>query len=157
MNNERDAMMTPARIQEFLRSHIALAESMDAHVVGVEGDRFVIEAPMNANFNHLGTAFGGSIAAMAMLAAYGLVWSRLGDSRAHLVIKEGRIRYRRPIKRLIRAEAFLPREDDFRQFLAEYEATGRATLPIDVIFPDEEAEPGKEKPAALFRGVFVAI
>ena len=149
--------MTPERIEEFLRAQIALAQAMDARVVSVQEDRFVLEAPMSANFNHLGTAFGGSIAAMAMLAAYGLLWSRLGDSKAHIVIKEGRIRYRRPIRGVIRAEALAPKETDFREFLAGYEATGRASLPLSVLFPDEDAEPGNGKPAALFRGVFVAI
>lgn len=149
--------MTPARIEEFLHSQIALARAMEARVIGVLEDRFVLEAPITANFNHLGTAFGGSIAAMAMLAAYGLLWSRLGDSKAHIVIKESRIRYRRPIRGAIRAEAFAPKSEDLQQFLAEYEATGRASIPVTVLFPDEDAEPGNEKPAALFRGVFVAV
>jgi len=149
--------MTPNQIEEFLRAQIALAEAMDARVVSVQEERFILEAPMNANFNHLGTAFGGSIAAMAMLAAYGLLWSRLGDSKAHIVIKEARIRYRRPIRSVIRAEALAPKKDELQQFLAGYKATGRASLSLSVLFPNEDAEPGDEKPAALFHGIFVAI
>ncbi len=58
-------------LESYLRRKIVLARAMDLRVLREEGDLgFVIEAPVAANLNHLGTAFGGSINAIATLAAY---------------------------------------------------------------------------------------
>ncbi|MEY2577213.1 MAG: hypothetical protein QOI49_37, partial [Verrucomicrobiota bacterium] len=44
---------------------------MGVRVVANDESGFVIEAPVAFNSNHLRTAFGGSINAVATLAAYG--------------------------------------------------------------------------------------
>jgi len=65
--------------------------------------QFVLVAPIEKNHNHLHTAFGGSLSALATLAGYGFLWLELRDPKVHVVIKESAIRFRRPVHGDIRA------------------------------------------------------
>ena len=52
---------------------------MGVRVVAHDENGFIVEAPVALNSNHLRTAFGGSINAVATLAAYGLLWLELRE------------------------------------------------------------------------------
>ena len=67
--------------EEFLHARIPLTRAMGVRVIGNDDQGFVVEAPVALNSNHLQTAFGGSINAVATLAAYGLLWTELKDRR----------------------------------------------------------------------------
>ena len=77
---------------------------------------FVIEAPVALNSNHLRTAFGGSINAVATLAAYGLLWLGMRDPAVHVVVAESRIRFLRPVRETIRAICPRPSPDEWAAF-----------------------------------------
>jgi thioesterase domain-containing protein len=57
--------------EKFLHEQIPITRAMGLRVVANDGNGFVVEAPVALNSNHLRTAFGGSINAVATLAAYG--------------------------------------------------------------------------------------
>ena len=76
---------------------------MGLRVVAHGASGFVVEAPVALNSNHLRTAFGGSINAVATLAAYGFLWLELNDAAAHVVVAESSIRFLRPVRETIRA------------------------------------------------------
>ena len=61
------------RIQEVLHSKIPITRAMGVRVAEYDGRRLVLSAPLDANVNHLGTAFGGSLNALAVLSGYGLL------------------------------------------------------------------------------------
>ena len=90
-------------IEHYLHSQIPLSLAMGAQVESWDGERFIVTAPLEPNHNHLGTAFGGSLAAIATLSGYGLLWLALGDRSAHIVIRSSTMNYRRPVRRGIRA------------------------------------------------------
>ena len=60
--------------EEFLCAKIPLTRAMQVRVEGYDKSGLVLTAPLAANHNHLGTAFGGSLAALVMLAGYALLW-----------------------------------------------------------------------------------
>ena len=77
---------------------------------------FVVEAPVALNSNHLRTAFGGSINAVATLAAYGLLWLELREHGVHVVVAESSIRFLRPVRETIRAICLRPDPEEWAAF-----------------------------------------
>ena len=127
---------------------IPITRAMGIRVVA-HGDSFAIEAPVAVNYNHLHTAFGGSINAVATLAAYAFLWLRLGDE-SHVVIRESTIRFIRPIHEMIRARCEEPAADELRAFDSIMREKGKASLPL-IVFVEENGNI-----AAEFSGTFVA-
>ena len=73
----------------------------------------VLTAPLEPNHNHLGTAFGGSLSAVATLAAYALLWVELGDRTGHIVVHRSEIVYHRAVRGEIRAICRRPNSTPF--------------------------------------------
>src|SRR5207302_1440336 len=100
---------------------------------------------------HLGTAFGGSLAAVATLAGYCFIWLELGDRSAHVVIRESAISYRRPVTGEIRAVCRRPEEAAVATFKAAFAGKGKGRLRLDVTVEEDGLT------AVEFRGTFVAL
>ena len=135
--------------EKFLREKIPLTAAMDLRVVEAPGDGFAVEAPVSRNHNHLGTAFGGSINAVATLAGYALLWLELGES-AQLVIRASSIRFLRPVCATIRARCAPPGRAQLEAFREELARKGRARIALRV-----RVEENQEL-AAEFEATFVA-
>lgn len=100
MHNE----ITLREAEAFLHERIPITRVMGVRVVAQGNDGFIVEAPVSLNSNHLQTGFGGSINAVATLVGHGLLWLELReDKRAHFVVAESSIRFRRPVRETIRA------------------------------------------------------
>ena len=137
--------------EHFLHEQIPLTRAMGVQVESYDGETLVITAPLEPNHNHLGTAFGGSLSAIATLTGYSLLWLMLGDRSAHIVIRESTIRYRRPVRRVIRALCQPPDAatiSDFKTLLAE---TGKARMNLQVTIQEEG------QICVEFSGEFVAL
>lgn len=115
----------------------------------VEESSFVVEAPVALNYNHLQTAFGGSINAVATLAGYGLLWFQLRDLQAHIVVAQSSIKFLRPIRETIRARC-VAQGKDLEAFRAAVREKGNARISLRVTVEEEEIA------AAEFTGSFVA-
>ncbi len=113
-------------------------------------DGFAIEAPVEPNHNHLQTAFGGSINAIATLAGYTLLWLELRDRAANLVVRESSIRFMRPIREMIQAVCVPVAAESLSAFNERLIRDGKAQLRVGVRL-EEHGEL-----AAEFRGTFVA-
>lgn len=123
---------------------------MGLHVVGNDENGFAVEAPVALNSNHLRTAFGGSINAVATLAAYGFLWIEVNDAAAHVVVAESSIRFLRPVRETIRAVCSRPAAGALGAFRDEFAAKGKAAIDLRV----KVVEAGIA--AAEFQGRFVA-
>src|SRR5690606_33240492 len=66
----RARRMTGPETEAFLHAKIPLARAMGVRVERCDSEGLVLTAPLEPNHNHLGTAFGGSLAALATLAGY---------------------------------------------------------------------------------------
>ena len=138
-------------LEDFLHLQIPLTRSMQVTVETYDGHALVLSAPLPANHNHLGTAFGGSLAALMMLAGYGLLWLELENCRAHVVVRESTIKFHRPVSGTIHATCHGPDSavlDEFHQKLVK---KGKARISLEVTIQDHG------QLAASFLGVFVAI
>jgi len=138
------------QVESFLRDKIPLATAMGVGVVTLEP--LIIEAPIVLNSNHLGTAFGGSINAVATLAGYALLWLALhADPSVHVVIAESSIRFLRPVRKTIRAICCQPEDSALTTLKSEVAASNRGRIRLRVRVEESGAS------AAEFEGLFVVI
>jgi thioesterase domain-containing protein len=136
--------------EQFLHEQIPLTRAMGLRVVASNGKGFVIEAPVALNSNHLRTAFGGSINAVATLAAYAFLWLELNDASVHVVVAESSIRFLRPVRETIRAVCLRPGPDELAAFHSKFVAKRKARISLRVsVVEDGET-------AAEFQGSFAA-
>jgi thioesterase domain-containing protein len=136
--------------EEYFHEQIPITRAMGVRVVAHNENEFVIEAPVALNSNHLRTAFGGSINAVATLAAYGLLWLGLRDQAAHVVVAESSIRFLRPVRETIRAICPRPGSEEWAAFQTQFAAKGKARITLRATV----VEAGRT--AAEFEGIFVA-
>ena len=136
--------------EKFLHEKIPITRAMGVRVVANDENGFVIEAPVALNSNHLRTAFGGSINAVATLAAYGFLWLELNEAAAHVVVAESSIRFLRPVRETIRAICRRPAAEELAAFRSQFMAKGKARIALRV----NMIESGET--AAEFEGQFVA-
>jgi thioesterase domain-containing protein len=141
--------MTPLDAEEYFHQQIPITRAMGVQVVAHDENEFVVEAPVALNSNHLGTGFGGSINAVATLAAYGLVWVELRDQGVHVVVAESSIRFLRPVRKTIRAICRRPDPNEWAAFQTRFAGKGKAQITLRV----KVVEEGQE--AAAFEGTFV--
>ncbi|WP_367870127.1 YiiD C-terminal domain-containing protein [Luteolibacter sp. Populi] len=143
--------LLPEDIEAFLHGKIPVTKAMEIRVESYEDDRLVITAPLAANHNHLGTAFGGSLAAIATLAGYALLWLELGDKEAHIVIRSSKVSYDRPVRGEIRAVCVRPAESTLTRFRKNYERSGKGRIKLGVTIVEED------NVCVDFEGIYVAI
>lgn len=135
--------------EEYFHQQIPITRALGVRVVAQDENGFVVEAPVALNSNHLRTAFGGSINAVATLAAYGLLWLELNEPAAHVVVAESSIRFLRPVRETIRATCPRPDREVWTAFRARLAEKGKARIILYV----NVAEEGQA--AAAFEGTFV--
>src|SRR3954453_16073953 len=105
--------------EKFLHEQIPITRAMGLRVVANDETGFTVEAPVALNSNHLRTAFGGSINAVATLAAYGFLWMELNEAAAHVVVAESSIRFLRPVRETIRAICQRPAAEELTAFRSQ--------------------------------------
>jgi len=138
-------------IDQFLHRTIPLTAAMGVRVESYSSEGIIITAPLEPNHNHLGTAFGGSLSAIATLAGYSLIWLELGNQEAHVVIRDSVIKFRRPVRGDIRAICRQPAASDLERFRQEYQSMGKARIDLEVVVED------KGLTALQFKGTYVAL
>jgi thioesterase domain-containing protein len=131
--------MKPVKIpafELFLHEMIPLAKAMGVGVEVSDDQSLVLKAPKEQNKNSINTAFGGSLVSLATLAGYGVVWELMkSDSSAekpawHIVVKESRAAYRRPVIGDLRAICERPAQAVIAEFKDALSRYGKAKLKL---------------------------
>jgi len=153
MSDSVPASMSPTALGAFLHEKIPLTRAMGVRVVET-GARLVLEAPLDANVNHLGTAFGGSLHTLPILACYSAVWTLLCEAGldGHVVVKHSSASYRQPVRGALRAMCNRPPPAAVVEFIAALHRHKRARMELTAI-----VEGAYGKPAVEFTGTFVAL
>ena len=139
-------------LQQRIVGEFAVAKHMGIVVESADDSAVVLRAPLAPNANHKGTAFGGSLYSVAVLA--GWAWAtRYLASRgvaADAVIQESSTRFLAPVEGELRATAAAPSEVQIDKFRKMLQRAGRGRIRLRV-------EVGRDHIiAALFEGEFVA-
>lgn len=136
--------------EKFLHEQIPITRAMGVRLVAHDENGFAVEAPVALNSNHLRTGFGGSINAVATLAAYGFLWMELRDPAIHVVVAESSIRFLRPVRTIIHAICLRPGSEEWAAFQSRFAEKGKARIALRVNVVEEGHT------AAEFEGTFVA-
>jgi thioesterase domain-containing protein len=120
-----------------------LLQALDAHlqamppvaalrlrIAGYDGARLALQAPLAANVNDKGCAFGGSLASLMTLAGWGLATLQL---QAHgldaaVYVADSQVRYLAPLYADLEASAWLADDGDWDAVRASLVDGGRASL-----------------------------
>jgi thioesterase domain-containing protein len=126
-----------------LQTTIPLCAFMQLEIVSLTDRQATARAPLRPNRNLHGTAFAGSQYALAVAVGWGFVQHQLDAAgiRGELVIRDGHIRYRRPV----RGELQLTAQSDRR------ESVRAGEFPVRVELSSEG------KTCAEFTGSYVVV
>lgn len=153
VKTDEDALRWRRRLETLWNGPIPLVESMGVRIRRLDAAALVLAAPLASNSNHMGTAFGGSLQAIATLAGWGITVIAAGDERpSHVVISDARMKFLEPLAGELVAECLHPEAGALAAFQSTLRRRGRARLTVPVLVPG----PGG-KPAARFIGEFVAL
>jgi thioesterase domain-containing protein len=144
-------MSLEQQIQDLLHSKIPITRALGVVVERYDGERLVLTAPLDKNVNHMGTAFGGSLNAVAVLSGYGLLWLELQDTSCHIVIRRSSISYEQPVREQIRATCVRPEAEALAEFKRTFQQKGKARIALSATIESEG------KTAVRFEGTFVAM
>lgn len=145
--------MAARDVEAFLHQKIPLTKAMGVRVVET-GARLVLEAPLEPNINHLGSAFGGSLHALPTLACYAALWTMLQEAGidSHVVVKRSYASYKQPVKGVLRAISLRPPPGITAEFIEDLRRHKKARMDLEAI-----VEGADGKPAVEFHGSFVAL
>ena len=114
----------------------AMQIQLDGYADGV----LRITAPLAANVNDKGNAFGGSLASVLTLSGWALVSLRLrlAGHDAEVYVADSAVRYRAPRLHDQAAQAWLAPEADWAEFIDTFRRRGKARAPLlaQVLLPD---------------------
>lgn len=144
-------MTADLKIQDLLHRKIPITRAMGVQVADYTGDRLVLTAPLAVNVNHLGTAFGGSLNALAVLSGYALLWLELEDGDAHIVIRASSISYDRPVTGELRAVCVRPEAEVMAKFKKMFCERGRSRINLSATIEEQGSV------AVRFQGTFVVM
>ena len=146
--------MAAADLQSFLHEKIPLTQAMSIRVVTTGPRKLVLEAPLEPNVNHLGSAFGGALHALPTLACYAALWTLLreGGVDGHVVVKKSYAHYRQPVRGAFQAVCERPPPGIAAEFMDDLRRHKKARMDLEAIVPAPDG-----KPAVEFHGSFVAL
>jgi len=139
-------------LQRRLSSEFALADHIGVRVETADDTGLVLHAPLAANANYKGTAFGGSLFSVSVLAGWAWLTRYLAreSCEADVVIQESRMQYLRPVCADFRAHVCLPADVDVANFRRMLRRAARGRLGVHV-----EIRAG-DSVATRFEGLYAA-
>lgn len=135
-------------LNDYLTRHVPLFRAMQAHVEHADANRLALTAPLEPNLNDKGTAFGGSMAAIAALTGWAITTITLRDhgETAEIVIIDSTLRFLRPVRETIVAESIPPDAAAIETFIERYRQRGKARWTVEVVVRADG------EPAMTFKG-----
>ena len=139
-------------LQRRIVEEFALARHIGIVVDTADDEDLVLEAPLHANANFKGTAFGGSLFSLAVLTGWAWVTRYLAttDLAADAVIQESTMRYLLPVQGMLRATLVSPSALEIEKFRKMMCRAGRGRIALTVHIHEGATL------ATEFEGVFAA-
>lgn len=128
-------------IQDIIDNQIGPAGTLGFSVQGYDGDGLTLGAPLARNLNHHGTAFGGSLFALAAVCGWGFVLLKLREVGLHglIVVKHSSVDYLAPVSGDLQVRCGAD-ADAVESFLQAFRERGRARLRVDGAAPGADGD-----------------
>ena len=145
--------MDVPEFERYLHLYFPLSRHLGVRVLSVGADAVRLSAPIASNVNRGETAFGGSLSALAILAAWSWVRLRLDELgfAGSLVIQKNSVEYLTPATGDFEACAYAPEPAQWDRFQRVLDRRGRARLEVAADLSVEGTV------VAQFRGQYVAL
>ena len=126
--------LTSAQLERYLHEQIPISRPLGVRVLAAGADVVRLGAPLEPNLNHRLTVFGGSLSAVAILAAWSWLYLRLGGPAftGRIVIQNHSVEYLAPAEGDFVAACAAPDTDAWTRFERALERRGRARVTLDV-------------------------
>jgi thioesterase domain-containing protein len=144
---------TSTEIERYLHARVPLTAAMGVTVRAASAGRVELAAPITPNINDIETVFGGSAVAVAILAAWTLLYvrQRSAGSCTTLMIQRSLMSYEHPITGDFEAVCELTDESSYERFASTLRRHGRARITLHSVLVQNAAR------VASFEGDFVAL
>ncbi|HEU4699427.1 MAG TPA: YiiD C-terminal domain-containing protein [Gemmatimonadales bacterium] len=144
-----------AALERYLHEHIPISQALGVRVLAAGADGVRLAAPLAPNLNHRQTAFGGSLSAVAILAAWSCLHVRLragvGGFTGRIVIQRHAMDYLAPAEGDFVAACAAPAAERWATFERTLLRRRRARIALDT-----DVTVG-ERLVARCRGEYVAL
>jgi thioesterase domain-containing protein len=130
--NAPTQLTPPAEVTGILHTEIPLTKAMGLRVDSWDGQTVKLTAPLEPNVNHTDTAFGGSIASLALLAGYSLMFLLLRDRQisTRILIQKSTVEYLLPIDAEFSASATCPTPAALEEFFLVLQKKRRSRMAL---------------------------
>lgn len=133
--------MTKSALGEYIRSNVPLTDCMKLEVEDLTDFSVRISVPIKPNGNHYGTAFGGSISIMGIVAGWALLHSKIEDEKitCRLAIGESSTKFIKPALSDFYAVCDSLTPENWNSFLSEFVSKGKSSIKLvsEVKFGDQ--------------------
>jgi thioesterase domain-containing protein len=141
------------QLERYLHENIPLTKAMGIKIILASPERVLLECPLEPNINIHGTAFGGSISALATITGWLWihVYMRERKLAPKLVISESKMQFLEPVTGKFSAELRAPSEKIISAFTQSFDRRGSARIDLNVSVLSDGEEVG------LFTGTYAAL
>lgn len=131
-----------AALKAKLRTEIPVTRRLGIEPARCDDGALILKAPLAPNRNDKGTAFAGSLCAIATLAGWSALWLALRDTGLEgiVVIQDSTIRYLRPVTHNFEARCPWPTATQFARLFAALRNRGRARLRLRIVIFESGVE-----------------
>jgi thioesterase domain-containing protein len=145
--------MTPAALEAYLHAQIPLTAGLGLRVRASGPAGVTLSAPLGPNINHHATVFGGSVSALAIVAAWSWLYLTLADRHvtAGIVIQRNAVEYLAPVTGDFEAHCAGAPAAVVARFLQTLQRHRRARLALEATVSQGGAG------CATFQGEYVAV
>lgn len=141
------------KLTDFVHQYLPTAVHMQIEVKDYDAQQLTLQAPLAPSINDKGTAFGGSIYVVAVMACWGMVYLRCVEQglEPDIVVAKADIEYLKPVNGDIVAQSQPAAEADWRVFFEQFAERGRAKIELcsEVVINGEVA--------ARFHGLYAIL
>ena len=121
------------QLEEKLHNEIPLTKFMDIKISDYTDTQLITTAPLKININDKGTAFGGSLATITIISAWGLSWlisKELGFNSKNIVIIRNENSYKKPVTKDITCYSQKPSKEQIETLYEKLKIKGSASIKI---------------------------
>ena len=124
----------------YIQQHIPITANLGVEIKSFDGHEIIITAPLEANKNLHGTAFGGSQAAIGILTGWALIYLKLKQLGIDndLVIKKSEYDFKKPVTADFTATCSFSNTETLDSFIQTLKEKGKSRISLTAEIKSEK-------------------